>query len=92
MMRPNVIVVKAFDGSRRTVIGEVDLPIYIGLHFFQITFQVMDINPTYSYLLERPWIHTAGAVTSTLYRKMKFVIKDKLIIVFGEEDILINHL
>ena len=32
------IIVKAFDGSRKSVIGEVDLPIHIGPHFFQITF------------------------------------------------------
>lgn len=26
-MKPNALIVKAFDGSRRTVIGEVELPI-----------------------------------------------------------------
>lgn len=57
-LRPNSLVVKAFDGSRRWVIGEVELPIKASPHVFQIMFQVMDINPTYSYLLGRPWIHT----------------------------------
>ena len=31
-MRPSDIIVKAFDGSRKSVIGEVDLPIHIGPH------------------------------------------------------------
>ncbi|XP_050914807.1 uncharacterized protein LOC127129715 [Lathyrus oleraceus] len=31
-MKPSALVVKAFDGSRRTVIGEVELPIFIGPH------------------------------------------------------------
>ena len=44
-MRPSGIIVKAFDGSRKSVIGEVDLPIHIGPHLFQITFQVMDSMP-----------------------------------------------
>jgi hypothetical protein len=66
-MRHSGVVVKAFDGSRKTVIGEVDLPIKIGPSDFQITFQVMDIHPSYSCLLSRPWIHEAGAVTSTLH-------------------------
>ena len=66
-MRPSGIIVKAFDGSRKYVIGEVDLPIHIGPHLFQITFQVMNIIPTYSCLLGRPWIYEAGAVTSTLH-------------------------
>ncbi|KAI5428896.1 hypothetical protein KIW84_033766 [Lathyrus oleraceus] len=38
-MRQNGVVVKAFDGSHKTVIGEVDLPIKIGPSDFQITFQ-----------------------------------------------------
>ena len=44
LMRLSGIIVKAFDGSRKCVIGEVDLPIHIGPHLFQITFQVMDIH------------------------------------------------
>ncbi|KAI5429182.1 hypothetical protein KIW84_033970 [Lathyrus oleraceus] len=38
-MRQSGVVVKAFDGSRKTVIGEVDLPVKIGPSDFQITFQ-----------------------------------------------------
>ena len=56
-MRPSGISVKAFDGSHKSVIGEVDLPIHIGPHLFQITFQVMDIFPAYSCLIGRPWIY-----------------------------------
>ncbi|XP_050881017.1 uncharacterized protein LOC127084576 isoform X1 [Lathyrus oleraceus] len=91
-MKPSALVVKAFDGSRRTVVGEVELPIQIRPHVFPINFQVMDINPTYSCLLGRPWIHVAGAVTFTLHQKMKFVVDDKLVIVSGEEDFIISQL
>lgn len=66
-MKPSVLIVKAFDGSRRTMIGEVELPILIGPHIFQITFQVTDINSAYNYLFRHPWRHVAGAVTSTLH-------------------------
>ncbi|XP_050916290.1 uncharacterized protein LOC127131407 [Lathyrus oleraceus] len=53
-MRPSALIVKAFDGSKRTVIMEIDLPILIGPQTFRITFQVMDIRPAYSCLLGRP--------------------------------------
>ncbi|XP_050891176.1 uncharacterized protein LOC127096668 [Lathyrus oleraceus] len=76
----------------RTVIGEVELPILIGPHVFPIYFQVMDINPAYNCLLGRPWIHAAGAVTSTLHQKMKFVVDNQLIIISGEEDFVVSHL
>ena len=50
-LRSSSIVVRSFDGSCRDVRGEIDLPIQIGPHICQITFQVMDINPAYSCLL-----------------------------------------
>lgn len=74
------------------MIGEVELPIKMGPHVFPITFQVMDIDPAYSCLLGRRWIHAAGAVTSTLHPKMKFVINNKLVIISSEENFIINQL
>ena len=59
-LRPSSMVVQAFDGSRRDERGEIDLLIQIEHHMCQITFQVMDINPTYSCLFGRPWIHSVG--------------------------------
>lgn len=53
-MKLNALVVKAFDESMRTMIREVELPIHIGPHVFQITFQVMDINPACRCILGRP--------------------------------------
>ncbi|KAI5419995.1 hypothetical protein KIW84_043967 [Lathyrus oleraceus] len=91
-MRYSGVIVKAFDGSRKTVIGEVDLPVKIGSSDFQINFQVMDIHPAYSCLLGRPWFHEAGAVTSTLHQKLKFVKNGKLVIVGGETTLLVSHL
>lgn len=53
-MKPSALIAKDFDCSRRAMIGEVDLPINIGPNTFSLTFQVMDIHPTYSCLLGRP--------------------------------------
>ncbi|KAH1247093.1 hypothetical protein GmHk_06G017059 [Glycine max] len=58
-LRPSSVVVHAFDDSRRE----------IGPHTCQVTFQVMDINLAYNYLLGRPWIHSVGVVPSTLHQK-----------------------
>lgn len=80
-IRPSDLIVKAFDGSRRSVFGEVDLPVKIGPHIFNTTFYVMNIQPTYCCLLGRPWIHGAGAVTSTLHQKLKYPAGGKIIIV-----------
>ncbi|XP_050875824.1 uncharacterized protein LOC127079489 [Lathyrus oleraceus] len=47
---------------------------------------------TYSCLLGRPWIHEAGAVTSILHHKLKFVKKGKLVTVYGEKTLVVSHL
>jgi len=50
----------------------------------------MYINPAYNYLLGHPWIHSVGVVPSTLHQKLKFVVEGHLVIVSGEEDILVS--
>ena len=67
VLRPSNIIVRAFNGSKIMVHGEVNLLIKVDSQIFESTFYVMDIRPTYSYLLGRSWIHKAGVVTSTLY-------------------------
>ena len=74
-LRSSSMVVRAFDDSRQDVRGEIDLPIQIGPHVCQITFQVIDINPAYNCLLGQPWIHSVGVVPSTLYQKLKFMVE-----------------
>ena len=84
------MVVRAFDGSHREVRKKINIPVQIGPHTYQATFQVMDINPAYSWLLGRPWIHSVGVVPSTLHQNLKFVVEGHLVIVSGEEDVLVS--
>ncbi|XP_071920616.1 uncharacterized protein [Coffea arabica] len=41
------------------------------------------------YIVVRPWIHKSGAVPSSLHQLLKFVVNDKLITIFAEEDCLV---
>jgi hypothetical protein len=92
VLTPSYLNVRAFDGSNRFVFGEVTLPVKIGPEVFSIVFYVMDIQPAYSCLLGRPWIHVAGAVSSTLHQKLKDVWNGQIVTVCGEEEILVSHL
>ena len=92
VLTPSDLIVRAFDGSKRSVCGEVTLPVKIGPEVFDIIFYVMDIQPAYSCLLGRPWIHAAGAVSSTLHQKLKYVWNGQIVTVCGEEEILVSHL
>lgn len=60
-------IVKAFDGTERRVMGRIEIPLLIGPNTYEVDFLVMDIKPSYNCLLGRPWIHSAGAVPSSLH-------------------------
>ena len=83
---------RAFDESKRTVHGEVDLPIKVGSQIFNSTFYIVDIRPAYSCLLGLPWIHGARAVTSTLHRKLKYPVKGRIVTICSEEEFMLIHL
>ncbi|KAK5811418.1 hypothetical protein PVK06_026749 [Gossypium arboreum] len=81
-------VVRAFDGTERKVMGRINIPLEIGPNTYKVDFLVMDIKPSYNCLLGRPWIHSAGAVTSSLHQKLKLVTDGRLITINAEEDII----
>ena len=72
--------------------GEVDIPVKVGSQTFGSTFYMMDIRPSYSCLLGRPWIHEAGEVTSTLHKMLKYPVKGKIVTVRGEKEYLMSQL
>ncbi|XP_039069186.1 uncharacterized protein LOC120215618 [Hibiscus syriacus] len=57
LMRNSQSIVRAFDGTKREVLGKIDIPLTIGPTTYEVEFLVMDIIPTYNCLLGRPWIH-----------------------------------
>ena len=64
----------------------MDLEVRIGPQIFIIPFQVLDIPRTFNLLLGRPWIHSAGAIPSSLHQKVKFIANGQIVIIFGEQD------
>ncbi|XP_061965260.1 uncharacterized protein LOC133689413 [Populus nigra] len=84
-MRPSTMTARAYDGSPRQVIGTIDIELFVGPQMFLVTLQVMDIHPSYSMLLGRPWIHASGAVTSSLHQCLKYIINGTLVKVKAEE-------
>ena len=66
-MKKSQMIVRAFDGIKWEVLGNIKFPIQVGPCIFDSEFIVMDINPSYNCYLGRPWIHMAGAVPSTLH-------------------------
>ena len=64
---------RAYDNTRREVMGTLTLKLMIGPVFSQVLFQILRILVSFNLLLGRPWIHSAGAIPSSLYLKVKFI-------------------
>ncbi|GKU89650.1 hypothetical protein SLEP1_g3764 [Rubroshorea leprosula] len=84
------IVVRAFDGTKRNVVGRIELPMEIGPVTFDVDFFAMDISLAFNMLLGRPWIHVAEAIPSTLHKKVKYIVNGVLVMVNGEEENVIR--
>ncbi|XP_071933104.1 uncharacterized protein [Coffea arabica] len=88
-LKPSEIVVRGFDGAQRESLGEVNLMVEMGPAQFQIACQVMHFPSVYNVLLGWSWIHSSGAVPSSLHQVLKFVVNDQLITIFAEENCIV---
>ena len=59
--------VRAYDNSRREVLGTVTLELTIRPMFKKVEFQVLNIASCFSMLLGLPWIHDTEAIPLFLY-------------------------
>ncbi|XP_040944254.1 uncharacterized protein [Gossypium hirsutum] len=87
-MKTCLNIVTTFDGIERKVMGRIEIPLLIGPTVYEVDFLVMDIKPSYNCLLGRPWIHSVGAVPSSLHHKLKLVSEGRLVTINAEEDII----
>ena len=71
--KPSAQTMRAYDSSRREVMGTLTLELMIGTIIFQVMFQILRIPVSFNLLLGRPWIHSAGAIPYSLHLKVKFI-------------------
>ena len=65
--------VRAYDSTRRKVMGTLEIELLIGPTTFITLFQVLRIPTSFNLLLGRPWIHRARVIPSSLHQKVKFI-------------------
>lgn len=64
---PNGMMIWALMVPKLQSCGEIDLEVMIGLCVFETSFVVVDIPVVLNLLLGLPWIHSAGAITSSMH-------------------------
>ncbi|XP_065619262.1 uncharacterized protein LOC136063187 [Quercus suber] len=62
----------SFEGRVVTPKGQIRLPVQTGSEVVDVDFIVVDVYFPYTTIVARPWLHTLGAVSSTLHQKVKY--------------------
>ena len=62
----------SFEGKTVTPKGMIRLPIQTDSDVVEVDFIVVDAYSTYTAIVARPWLHSLGAMSSTLHQKVKY--------------------
>ena len=62
----------SFEGMVIILKGQIRLPVQTGSKTVEVDFIVVDAYSPYTAIVARPWLHTLGAISSTLHQKVKY--------------------
>ena len=62
----------SFEGKTVTPKGMIRLPVQTDSNVVEVNFIVVDAYSPYTAIVARPWLHTLGAMPSTLHQKVKY--------------------
>ena len=75
----------SFEGKMVVPKGQIRLPVQIGIYVVEVDFIVVDIFSPYTAIMGKPWLHTLGAVSSTLHQKVKYLSRDQVLEIVGSQ-------
>ena len=62
----------SFKGKMVVPKGQIRLPVQTGTDVVEVDFIVVEVFSPYTAIMGRPWLHSSGAVSSTLHQKVKY--------------------
>ena len=65
--------------------GQVRLPVQARAEIVEVDFIVVDAYSPYMAIVARPWLHTLGAVSSTLHQKIKYPSRGQIEEILGDQ-------
>ena len=65
--------------------GQIRLLVQIGSETVEVDFIVVDAYSPYTAIVARPWLHTLGAVSSTLHQKVKYLSDGQIEEILGDQ-------
>ena len=75
----------SFEGKMVVPRGQIRLPVQTGLDVVEVDFIVVDAFSPYTAIMGRPWLHSLGAVSSTLHQKVKYPSEGQVLEIVGSQ-------
>ena len=75
----------SFEGKVIIPKDQIRLPVQTGSETVEVDFIMVDAYYPYTAIVVRPWLHTLGAVSSTLHQKVKYPSDGQIEEIFGDQ-------
>ena len=75
----------SFEGKVIIPKGQIRLSVQTGSEIVEVDFIVVDAYSPYTAIIARPWLHTLGAVSSTLHQKIKYPSEGQIEEILGDQ-------
>ena len=75
----------SFEGKMVVPKGQIRLPVQAGADVVEVDFIVVDAFSSYTAIIGRPWLHSLGAVSSTLHQKVKYLSRGQVLEIVGSQ-------
>ena len=75
----------SFEGKVVVPKGQIRLPVQTGANVVEVDFIVVDAFAPYTTIIGRPWLHSLGAVSSTLHQKVKYPSGGQVLEIVGSQ-------
>ena len=73
------------EGQISLPVGQISIPVIMGGKEVAVTFTIVSSFSPYTTIPGRPWIHSMGAVLSTLHVKIKFPTEQGVAVIKGDQ-------
>ena len=75
----------SFEGKMAVPKGQIRLPVQTEADVVEVDFIVVDAFSPYTTIMGRPWLHSLGAVSSTLHQKVKYPSGGQVLEIVGSQ-------
>ena len=75
----------SFEGKMVVLKGQIRLSVQTGTDVVEVDFIMIEAFSLYTAIMGRPWLHTLGAVSSTLHQKVKYPFGGQVLEIVGSQ-------